>query len=707
MCVVNLFELYASHCPSFPRKADALYLRPLKIPNGNIWYADQPIGRHSLANIVASICQEAGIGGYRTNHSLRASAATRMYDAGVDEQLICEVTGHRSNAVRNYKRTNEKQKRKINSVIQGRTDSENDDSGKFKISKSDGNLSIALNISMKEHQQVDSLAQRYNDNDSTGTVDYDVPSGIKQFSEKESKHLNESEKSREECEVIKKSHGRMSFEAEESSELRELCNDLIQKGISKRPRNMPPSAHMQIINTTVLVPKPEIYHLVGHELGIFVNALKKEIENLKQNGQFPNSFSFHFMAEAFRQDIPLTERTIQTISAVLAKLLACQPSGFEHAINRNYKNPLKIDYEDAVRKTSFSILHQRLELLHTLPLLHTARIEFVCSLMDASLQFLVDNYTGTSVKAKLAQICDILNLKHAPIAELPSENICTYLSSVMHSFSRQIMNTLNSFFVQRKPMTPDEIETVHMCEMFISFIMHGKFVHNLLDTENLPELSATRETTYETLGVLFALESSGQIRDIGRQELHEGLQTFFHSALKEKVDFAVDYVPLLRPPLDMANYTRIIPDLSKVLLLIYLAVFHEKLSKVCIERALDMVGFAYDLYNNQPHHYRCNMYLLFQLINSGITDATRLISLLVLVALRTTQRDRAFYIKVAKSTIVLGDLEALGLCKRKDNVYEPISNAQFQFQTVDILSSTEKELMTSYRNLTAYGLKYF
>ncbi|CAC5366355.1 unnamed protein product [Mytilus coruscus] len=115
----------------------------------NIWYADQPIGRHSLANIVASICQEGGIGGYRTNHSLRASAATRMYDAGVDEPLICEVTGHRSNAVRNYKRTNEKQKRKINSVIHGRTDSENDDSGKFKISKSDGNLSITLNISMK------------------------------------------------------------------------------------------------------------------------------------------------------------------------------------------------------------------------------------------------------------------------------------------------------------------------------------------------------------------------------------------------------------------------------------------------------------------------------------------------------------------------------------------------------------------------------
>ena len=34
-----------------------------------------------------------GLSGYRTNHSLRATAATRMYDKGVDEQLICEKTG--------------------------------------------------------------------------------------------------------------------------------------------------------------------------------------------------------------------------------------------------------------------------------------------------------------------------------------------------------------------------------------------------------------------------------------------------------------------------------------------------------------------------------------------------------------------------------------------------------------------------------------
>ena len=33
--------------------------------------------------------------GYRTNHSLRAAAASRLYQSGVDEQLKPEVTGYR------------------------------------------------------------------------------------------------------------------------------------------------------------------------------------------------------------------------------------------------------------------------------------------------------------------------------------------------------------------------------------------------------------------------------------------------------------------------------------------------------------------------------------------------------------------------------------------------------------------------------------
>ena len=33
------------------------------------------------------------------NDSLRATAATRMYDMGIDEQLICEKTGERNEII--------------------------------------------------------------------------------------------------------------------------------------------------------------------------------------------------------------------------------------------------------------------------------------------------------------------------------------------------------------------------------------------------------------------------------------------------------------------------------------------------------------------------------------------------------------------------------------------------------------------------------
>ena len=60
----------------------------------------------------------AGIPGYKTNHSLRATAATRFYQAGVDEQLIMEKTGHKSlEGLRIYKRTNMEQHENLSDIM--------------------------------------------------------------------------------------------------------------------------------------------------------------------------------------------------------------------------------------------------------------------------------------------------------------------------------------------------------------------------------------------------------------------------------------------------------------------------------------------------------------------------------------------------------------------------------------------------------------
>lgn len=112
-CPVTIFEFYMSKLRSL-RKNDALYLRPLANVSfySDIWYKDAPVGVNTLQSVVKNLAQEAGLEGYYSNHSLRATAAARMYHGGNKEQVIHEHTGHRSLCVRSYKKTGNAQKRK-------------------------------------------------------------------------------------------------------------------------------------------------------------------------------------------------------------------------------------------------------------------------------------------------------------------------------------------------------------------------------------------------------------------------------------------------------------------------------------------------------------------------------------------------------------------------------------------------------------------
>ena len=103
-CPLYIIGKYLSMLPE-NRTCKALYLQPLKEFTPNCWYRDRPVGVNKLQKVVKNMCKKAGLPGHYTNHSLRATAATRLYHGNFDEQLIQEVTGHRSLAVREYKRT--------------------------------------------------------------------------------------------------------------------------------------------------------------------------------------------------------------------------------------------------------------------------------------------------------------------------------------------------------------------------------------------------------------------------------------------------------------------------------------------------------------------------------------------------------------------------------------------------------------------------
>ena len=118
-CFVRLYKLYMSLCP-----ADApdhtFYLKPLdpSKQSNTCWYSKRALGHNTLDKTVSRLCSAAGIGGFKTNHSLRATTTSRLYQSGVEEQQVMERTGHRSlDGVRSYKRTSDNQRQALSDIL--------------------------------------------------------------------------------------------------------------------------------------------------------------------------------------------------------------------------------------------------------------------------------------------------------------------------------------------------------------------------------------------------------------------------------------------------------------------------------------------------------------------------------------------------------------------------------------------------------------
>ena len=68
-------------------------------------YKASPNGHNSLSATVKKLTTLIGETGYFTNHSLRRTCATRLFQKRVDEQRNMAITGHRSkDGVRTYEK---------------------------------------------------------------------------------------------------------------------------------------------------------------------------------------------------------------------------------------------------------------------------------------------------------------------------------------------------------------------------------------------------------------------------------------------------------------------------------------------------------------------------------------------------------------------------------------------------------------------------
>ena len=104
-CPVRLFAKYCALLPQ-GKSCGKLYLRPRPKPTPAVWFCDQPYGKNKVTGTVKELAKMSGLDGKYSNHSLRATSASRMYVDKIPEQVIKEITGHKSDCVRLYKRTN-------------------------------------------------------------------------------------------------------------------------------------------------------------------------------------------------------------------------------------------------------------------------------------------------------------------------------------------------------------------------------------------------------------------------------------------------------------------------------------------------------------------------------------------------------------------------------------------------------------------------
>ena len=120
-CHVVVLDKYLTKIPKTAFEKDVFYLRPLpRVPTNQDlpWFTSSPIGRNELSKMVQKFCTEAGISGNKTNHSLRATGASQLFQAHVPEKIIQERTGHRSlEALRLYERTTTEQHQAVSQVL--------------------------------------------------------------------------------------------------------------------------------------------------------------------------------------------------------------------------------------------------------------------------------------------------------------------------------------------------------------------------------------------------------------------------------------------------------------------------------------------------------------------------------------------------------------------------------------------------------------
>ena len=105
-CPLKLLEKLISLRPPSLKQSGPLYLRPLEKPRKDVWFSTQPVGINKINSYVKELATLEGLVCTKkrfTNHSIRKTTVRKLQKAGISNDKIAAVTGHRNEqSLRDY-----------------------------------------------------------------------------------------------------------------------------------------------------------------------------------------------------------------------------------------------------------------------------------------------------------------------------------------------------------------------------------------------------------------------------------------------------------------------------------------------------------------------------------------------------------------------------------------------------------------------------
>ena len=99
-CLVEIYRLYIGLLEVFATNGKAFYYKASKAKFG---LENVSVGINTLNKVLPDLCEAAGVK-RKTAHCLRVTCASSLFNAGVEEKLIRERTGNRSNPLLKYEK---------------------------------------------------------------------------------------------------------------------------------------------------------------------------------------------------------------------------------------------------------------------------------------------------------------------------------------------------------------------------------------------------------------------------------------------------------------------------------------------------------------------------------------------------------------------------------------------------------------------------